>query len=94
MHLQVRQGAFFCLSIYMKVGVSTLHPIHLASFFVIRFSLFCYLKERSEGPREHKEEWMLPRSFLPTVVWMTKGSMVNRVKGLGINFRVYMYTNG
>ena len=78
----------------MKVGVSTLHPIHLASFFVIRFSLFCYLKERSEGPREHKEEWMLPRSFLPTVVWMTKGSMVNRVKGLGINFRVYMYTNG
>ena len=78
----------------MKVGVSTLHPIHLASFFAIRFSLFCYLKERSEGPREHKEEWMLPRSFLPTVVWMTEGSMVNRVKGLGINFRVYMYANG
>ena len=78
----------------MKVGVSTLHPIHLASFFVIRFSLFCHLRERSEGSREHKEEWMLPRSFLPTVVWMTIGSMVNRVKGLGINFRVYMYTNG
>ena len=33
--LPVRQGEFFCLSIYMEVGVSTLHPIHLASFFAI-----------------------------------------------------------
>ena len=61
------------------------------------FLSFCFLRfviQRSEGSRVHKEEWMLPRSFLPMVVWMTIGSMVNRVKGLGINFRVYMYTNG
>jgi len=37
---------------------------------------------------------MLPRSFLPTVVWMTKGGVVNRVKGSGAKFHVYMYANG
>ena len=41
MHLQVRQDAFFVLSIYMKVDVSTLHPLHLWVDWVL-----CWKRDR------------------------------------------------
>ena len=89
------------LSIYMEVGVSTLHSLHLVSIIVIQFPSFCHpersedelLRTLSEKSREHKEEWMFSRSFLPTVVWMTIGSMVNRVKGLETSSLVYVWQN-
>ena len=87
---------FACTPTYLHIDVCfNPSPYSPCLFFCHKLCLYllCH-PERSEGSREHKEEWMLRRSFLPTVVWMTIGSMVNRVKGLGINFRVYMYTNG
>ena len=104
MNLPMRLDAFACasrrvfLSFYIhESGCFNPSPPSPYLFFCHKLCLYFYLlchPERSEGSREHKEEWMLPRSFLPTVVWMTKGSMVNRVKGLGANFHVYMYANG
>ncbi len=84
------------LSIYMEVGVLTLRSLHLVSIIVIQFPSFCHLERSedellrtlSEKSREHKEEWMFSRSFLPTVVWMTIGSMVMETSSL-----VYVWQN-
>ena len=76
-------------SIYMEIGVSTLHPLHRDSQNVI---------QRSGATKNlvYIKEWVFSISF--TSLWMTIKEhvknppfhrKVNRVKGSGANFYVY-----